>query len=98
MGFDNVFGLGGFSGADTWIEQAGRLGMEWWATSALESNVGLNAVAQWLSAKHTKLPQGLGTGQLYKNNIQSPLELRGDRLFYNPSKQWKFPEKTEWRQ
>ncbi len=89
---------GGFSGADTWIEQAGRLGMEWWATSALESNVGLNAIAQWLSAKHTKLPQGLGTGQLYKNNIQSPLELRGDRLFYNPSKQWIFPQKTEWRQ
>lgn len=87
---------GGLSGADTWIDEAERLGIGWWATSALESNVGLEAIARWLVRRNGSatfsLPQGLGTGQLYYNNIESPLELRGDKLFYNPEIKRKMPE------
>ena len=74
---------GGFSGADTLISLAGERGIGWWATSALESNIGLNAIAQWVAAKKTSLPQGLGTGQLYENNIPSGMYLRGQYLFNN---------------
>lgn len=92
---------GGFSGAEVWINEAKRQGIGWWATSALESNVGLEAIARWLvrvngSADFT-LPQGLGTGQLYLNNIPSPLELRGDRLFYNLDNKFEIPD-FAWRQ
>lgn len=88
---------GGFSGAEEWIAAARELGIGWWATSALESNVGLNAIAQWVSGYAHDIPQGLGTGALYSNNIQSPLELRGDRLFYNPAKKWIIPGNTDWK-
>ncbi len=88
---------GGFSGAEEWIDIARELGIGWWATSALESNVGLNAIAQWVSGYGTEIPQGLGTGALYGNNIQSPLELRGDRLFYNSDKQWIIPGNLDWK-
>lgn len=74
---------GGFSGADAWIGEAERLGIGWWATSALESNVGLEDIARWLTTAHDiSMPQGLGTGQLYTNNFPSPLCLRGSSLFY----------------
>lgn len=82
---------GGLSEADEWVDIAEENGIGWWATSALESNVGLQAIALWLSHRNISIPQGLGTGQLYKNNIPSPLELRGDRLFYNPEKRMEFP-------
>lgn len=84
---------GGFEGADNWIDLAQEVGAGWWATSALESNIGLNAIAQWVSAKG-KLPmvQGLGTGNLYTNNIDSPLYQHGDCLFYNTEARWKMPE------
>lgn len=72
---------GGFSGADTWIALAEERGLGWWATSALESNVGLNAIAQWVAAKAPVLPQGLGTGQLYSNNVAPELSLRGEYLY-----------------
>lgn len=72
---------GGFSGADVWIDAAEARGIGWWATSALESNVGLNAIAQWVAAKHPELPQGLGTGQLYSNNTPSRMSLRGEMLY-----------------
>ncbi len=76
---------GALSGADEWINEARQLGIRYWMTSALESNVGLNAIAQW-TAHHfhdaIPLPQGLGTGQLYTNNIPSPLQIVGDRLWY----------------
>lgn len=88
---------GGFSGADEWIALARELGIGWWATSALESNVGLNAIAQWVAGHTHNIPQGLGTGALYYNNIPSPLELRGDRLFYNPDKQWIIPDNLDWK-
>ena len=79
---------GGFSDADKWIAAAEKRGIGWWATSALESNVGLNAIAQWAASHQPVMPQGLGTGGLYTNNIPSPLFLRGDRLYYDPAKSW----------
>lgn len=83
---------GGFSGAADWIECAGKMNIGWWATSALESNIGLNAIAQWTAAMNVAMPQGLGTGGLYTNNITSPLTLVGERLSTDPAKQWQIPE------
>ncbi len=83
---------GGFEKADKWISFASEQGISWWATSALESNIGLNAIATWLSEKSISLPQGLGTGELYHNNIASPLRLKGDRLYYCPEINWHIPE------
>lgn len=79
---------GGFASSDEWIALAEERGIGWWATSALESNIGLNAIAQWLSAKKTIMPQGLGTGQLYINNINSPLYIGGDKLYLSPTADW----------
>lgn len=80
--------IGGTEAAEMYAGIARQLGIGWWATSALESNVGLNAIAQWVATTGNEMPQGLGTGQLYTNNIASPLELRGDRLFTNPGVSW----------
>ncbi len=82
---------GGFYGADEWIKLADNFNIGWWATSALESNIGLNAIAQWLSTYRISLPQGLGTGALYSNNIKSPLEQIDDVLLYNPQLSWEIP-------
>ena len=76
---------GGFSGAEEWISLAEERGIGWWVTSALESNVGLNALAQWTATLHTAIPQGLGTGALFTNNLECPLRLESDRLRYDPS-------------
>lgn len=73
---------GGFERSDAWITHAESRGIGWWATSALESDIGLNAIAQWVAQKNPTLPQGLGTGQLYTNNITNGLELRGNRLWH----------------
>lgn len=75
---------GGFSGAVEWIELARERGIGWWVTSALESNIGLNAIAQFTASLGTTIPQGLGTGALFTNNFESPLVLRSDRLAYDP--------------
>jgi len=83
---------GGFVEADRWIAHAEKLGIGWWATSALESDVGLAAIAQWVSRYHIDMPQGLGTGQLYRNNITSPLELVGQYLTYDSSKHWDYSD------
>lgn len=80
--------LGGLDASEHWIKLAKKLNIGWWITSALESNIGLNAIAQWTYSLKSELPQGLGTGQLYKNNIQSPLEIREAKLYYNPDKNW----------
>lgn len=83
---------GGFTGAEKWIEEADKLGIGHWATSALESNVGLNAIAQWTARRGVpSMPQGLGTGALYLNNIESPLSLDGQYLRYNPTARWGNP-------
>jgi o-succinylbenzoate synthase len=77
---------GGFSGCEKWIEQAEKYGSGWWITSALESNIGLNAIAQWTYQLNPTLEQGLGTGQLFSNNFDSPLEIEGDQLWFRQEK------------
>ena len=76
---------GGFSGAEEWIRMAEERGIGWWITSALESNVGLNALAQWTATLHTSIPQGLGTGALFTNNFECPLRLESDKMRYDAS-------------
>ncbi len=80
--------LGTFSSCDEWCELATDRGIGWWATSALESNIGLNAIAQWTAEKKVKRPQGLGTGGLYTNNIPSPLKVLRGHLRHDPSEKW----------
>lgn len=74
---------GGFAGAEEWIGIAESYGIGWWITSALESNVGLNALAQWTATLGVKIPQGLGTGALFTNNFDSPLFLDSDCLKFD---------------
>jgi len=82
--------VGGFKGSKEWIEIAVNNNVGWWITSALESNVGLNAIAQWTYSLQNKMPQGLGTGSLFTNNIDSPLHVEKGALHYNQTKFWKF--------
>src|SRR5690606_9836442 len=82
--------IGGFRGSDSWIKLGEKHNAGWWITSALESNVGLNAISQYTFTKNSKLPQGLGTGSLYTNNIDSPLQVSKGELKYDPSKVWNF--------
>ncbi len=72
--------IGGFSGSNEWISLAENMGIGWWITSALESNIGLNAIAQYTFSKNPKIPQGLGTGGLFTNNFETRLELLSDQL------------------
>jgi o-succinylbenzoate synthase len=83
---------GGFSNCSEWIGLAQSHSVGWWVTSYLESNVGLNAIAQWACSKEITGFQGLGTGSLFANNIDSPLEMRGDELWINPEKTFVFPK------
>ncbi|MGN7514225.1 MAG: o-succinylbenzoate synthase [Allomuricauda sp.] len=80
--------VGGINGCKQWIALAEKQNIGWWITSALESNIGLNAIAQFTYALDTKMPQGLGTGSLFTNNIESPLEVSEGKLFYRQSKIW----------
>ncbi|NND62299.1 MAG: o-succinylbenzoate synthase, partial [Flavobacteriaceae bacterium] len=80
--------IGGFQGSNEWIDFAEQRGIGWWITSALESNVGLNAISQFTFIKNSKLPQGLGTGSLYVNNFPSPLEVANGTLCINPKLTW----------
>ena len=72
--------IGGFRGSKEWISLAEKYKIGWWITSALESNIGLNAIAQWTAELKTKTPQGLGTGGLYTNNFDSKLKIKGQIL------------------
>ena len=80
--------VGGFRGTQGWIDIAKKLNIGWWITSALESNIGLNAIAQWTYLQHNKMPQGLGTGALYTNNIDCPLNVKNGRLWYEAETPW----------
>ena len=80
--------VGGYKGSSEWIELASPMGIGWWITSALESNIGLNAIAQWTFSLGTNMYQGLGTGSLYTNNIPSPLKIDQGKLYYDASMQW----------
>lgn len=74
--------IGGFSGSDEWISLAQERNIDWWITSALESNIGLNAIAQYTFTKKNPMPQGLGTGSLFINNFESNLDLKGELLYF----------------
>ena len=82
--------VGGFRGAKEWILLAEKHKIGWWITSALESNIGLNAIAQFTYLQQNSMPQGLGTGALYTNNFESPLEVLDGKLWYNDTKNWEF--------
>ena len=90
----------GFSGASSWISLAEELGIGWWITSALESSVGLDAIAQYTALQPLTQAQGLGTGGLFTNNFSSPLILTGDRLRMKKSTDIFQPEleQLEWRE
>ena len=72
--------IGGWKGSDEWVKLAEEREIGWWATSALESTIGLNAIAQWAYSKNNKKPQGLGTGSLYTNNIPGPFKVEMGQL------------------
>lgn len=74
--------LGGFTASDSWIDLAQKHNLGWWATSALEGNVGLSAIAQWVATKHNPLHQGLGTGALYQHNFPSHTRTEKDRMWF----------------
>lgn len=73
--------LGGFQATRQWITAAEEMGISWWITSALESNIGLQAIAQFTASFNNPLPQGLGTGQLYTNNFESALYIQQGNIF-----------------
>lgn len=78
--------VGGFKGSQEWINIAEKLGIGWWVTSALESNVGLNAIAQWTFTLENNMPQGLGTGGLFTNNFDTNLCVKNGHLWYSENK------------
>jgi O-succinylbenzoate synthase len=81
--------VGGLAAAQHWIELAEKQGIKWWLTSALESNVGLSAISQFAARfAPADFPQGLGTGQLYTNNVAAPLAIRHGHLHYDPAGTW----------
>ena len=80
--------VGGFRGTQEWIDLAEKHQIGWWITSALESNIGLNAIAQWTYLQHNLMPQGLGTGALYTNNFDCPLKVDQGQLWYNTDINW----------
>jgi o-succinylbenzoate synthase len=83
--------LGGIRSCEEWIRLAQKMKIAWWMTSALEANIGLNAISQFTAQYDNLLPQGLGTGALYHNNLESPLRLQGEDLYYDPKKDWQNP-------
>jgi o-succinylbenzoate synthase len=84
--------LGGIEACIEWISMAEQMNIGWWVTSSLETNIGLNAIAQWCYTLKQRTVQGLGTGQLFENNIDSPLAVTGEKLYYFPRKKWDVSE------
>ncbi len=82
--------IGGYRGTQEWLNLTEKLNIGWWVTSALESNVGLNAISQWTFTKNSPMPQGLGTGGLYTNNFESPLQVENGSIKYNSEISWNF--------
>jgi o-succinylbenzoate synthase len=82
--------VGGIQGSMEWIKIVEKQNIGWWITSALESNIGLNAIAQWTAHLGTKIPQGLGTGGLFTNNFDSPLQVEKGSLWYCSERRWNF--------
>ncbi|HEU0135755.1 MAG TPA: o-succinylbenzoate synthase [Flavobacterium sp.] len=91
--------VGGIRGTSEWIALAEKYNIGWWITSALESNIGLNAIAQWTHTLENQLPQGLGTGGLFTNNIDSPLVVSNGALNYRQDLKWNLPQQIrDWMQ
>jgi o-succinylbenzoate synthase len=86
--------IGGLHASKEWIDAANQFDVEWWTTSALESNIGLNAICQFAAEYPTNLPQGLGTGQLYVENIDSPLEIEDGYISLSGPDDWNISELT----
>lgn len=84
--------VGGIKGCYEWIEAAKKVNAGWWMTSALESNIGLNAIAQFTYSTSSKMFQGLGTGQLFSNNIESPLAIQDGMLHYTKDGKWELQD------
>lgn len=82
--------VGGIQSSLEWVEIANQLKIGWWLTSALESNIGLNAICQLAVRMKASGYQGLGTGQLYHNNIPSPLTVENGQIYYHQDKKWDF--------
>lgn len=80
--------VGGWAATQEWIDLAKARGIGWWITSALESSIGLNAIAQFTAAQHVTIPQGLGTGRVYTDNIRCPLVAERGHLHYRPELEW----------
>lgn len=91
---------GAFSGSDSWIRLAAERNIGWWITSALESNIGLNAIAQYAASKGVTMPQGLGTGALFTTNFDTPLRREGEHLVFDPTVHISREEidKADWRE
>ncbi|WP_245942256.1 o-succinylbenzoate synthase [Algoriphagus chordae] len=83
--------LGGILETREWIALAEARKIGWWMTSALESNIGLNAIAQLADSLEASIPQGLGTGKLYSNNLESPLKIGSGKIHYDSSIAWDLP-------
>lgn len=77
--------IGGWRGTQHWMDLAEARGISWWITSALESNIGLNAIAQWTATLLPKMPQGLGTGGLFTNNRPAALQVKAGGLWFDPN-------------
>ena len=84
--------IGGIQSSEEWISVAEAQGINWWMTSALESNIGLNAICQFTANYPVSIPQGLGTGMLYDDNFQSPLEVEKGEIKFNPKLSWELGE------
>lgn len=92
--------IGGIGEVEKYVAACRRHSVRWWLTSALETNVGLNAIAQWTASQMRQgpiMPQGLGTGQLYTNNIASPLAVSGGHLYHRPEAGWGDFDSLAWR-
>ncbi|MGL5957597.1 MAG: o-succinylbenzoate synthase [Phocaeicola sp.] len=87
---------GGIFGSEEWIRLATERGINSWVTSALESNIGLNVIAQWCATLHPTLPQGLGTGLLFTDNLPLPLQIEGDALWFHPEQKVNQKEVERW--
>jgi O-succinylbenzoate synthase len=80
--------LGGLKSCEEWVVVANEMNIGWWITSSLETNIGLNAIAQWTYTLKNPMHHGLSTGSLFENNINSPLASIGEKLYYFPRKKW----------
>ena len=83
--------VGGISRSEDWLKMAAQYNIGGWVTSALESNIGLAAIAQWVATLMPLIPQGLGTGNLFTNNFATPLVQEKDYITYNPMLHFEIP-------